>query len=103
MIKREFGKSVPKGFVLVTNAFAKCLCGSHFDSDGVCNNKHFKGHEYYVPKNKVMERLEKKNVPVDTQVCRSFGSRCNICGAMIPEGDNICDNGHMLGVKYLNN
>jgi hypothetical protein len=102
MIKREYGEIAQIGMVLVKNPFDKCLCGQVFDQDGVCNNKHFAGQEYFVPENQVRNNLEKKKIPVEILICRNQNNHCSICGAAIPEGDNICDHGHMLGVKYPN-
>lgn len=32
--------------------------------------------------------------------CKANGSRCNICGGMIPDADFVCANGHEIGQKY---
>ncbi len=32
--------------------------------------------------------------------CEPNGSRCNLCGGMIPDGDFICTGGHEIGTKY---
>ncbi|MFH1780565.1 MAG: hypothetical protein ABH841_00955 [Candidatus Nealsonbacteria bacterium] len=33
-------------------------------------------------------------------ICNPNGSKCNICGAFIPDGDIMCCNGHEAGKKY---
>ncbi len=102
-------KLAPKGMVkVVNNGFGnRCvICGNHFDSEGVCSNGHFKNSEYLVSedvirKNQSQERTDKKKKVVKSEVCQTFGNRCTICGSYFDEGDNVCANGHMLGVKYL--
>ncbi|MBU2036957.1 hypothetical protein KJ866_02010 [Patescibacteria group bacterium] len=32
--------------------------------------------------------------------CEADGSRCNLCGGMIPDGDFICVSGHEIGEQY---
>jgi hypothetical protein len=103
MIKKEIGESAPKGMMTIRNYFAKCFCGQPFDNEGICNNKHFKNEEYFVPINMVRERFGQKNSSEDIHICKAMGNFCSICGAHIPEGDDICDNGHILGIKYLKN
>lgn len=44
---------------------------------------------------KVIERESRAVTATKFASCR-----CNICGGFIPEGDDVCDNGHMLGQKY---
>lgn len=100
MIKREMGQKTPKGMVAVRNFFSKCFCGQPFDADGVCNNRHFKDEEYFVPISRARERLNQNDVTEDITLCKAVGNFCSICGGHIPEGDDICDNGHILGAKY---
>jgi len=33
-------------------------------------------------------------------MCVPIGSKCNICGLMIPEGDDMCGNGYEPGKVY---
>ncbi len=32
--------------------------------------------------------------------CKFNGSRCNICGGFVPDGDFLCVNGHEEGKQY---
>jgi len=45
----------------------------------------------------VREQEEKKVVMV---TCQPNGSKCNICGAFMPDGDFMCGNGHEPGKEY---
>ena len=36
----------------------------------------------------------------ETVVCDPNGTRCNICGATVPDGDVGCPNGHLVGEEY---
>lgn len=100
MIKVEYGMNPIKGMVVVTNPYSRCLCGSHYDGEGICANRHVRGAKYFVPENMARKHLEKENVPVEIKICRNINNHCSVCGAPIPEGDNICDNHHMVGLKY---
>ncbi|MFH1632095.1 MAG: hypothetical protein ABIA47_03740 [bacterium] len=41
-----------------------------------------------------------KSVEVETQLCQDHGNRCSICNYMFPDGDDVCQNGHMIGQYY---
>lgn len=102
MIKRETGKSIEKGMVRIVNSSNRCFCGKPFDNEGVCANGHLQNKEYDVPENLMKNQKNRHDsIPVKEEECKKrFANRCSICGAYIPEDDNICDNGHMVGVKY---
>jgi hypothetical protein len=90
-----------KGF---TNSLSKCFCGQPFDQDGVCSNGHLQDEKYFFPVNKLGEKNAKQEDAHKKQgTCEPFASRCNICGTHIPEGDDTCQHGHIVGVNYSNN
>ncbi|MFA5000264.1 MAG: hypothetical protein WC545_02820 [Patescibacteria group bacterium] len=33
-------------------------------------------------------------------LCQAFGNRCTICGSYFGEDEDVCGQGHMIGVKY---
>lgn len=103
MIKSEIGKSAGKGMLRITNSSNRCFCGQPFDNEGVCANGHLRGKEYDVPENVVRNKQRRHDsTPAKREECKKrFANRCSICGAYILEGDNVCDNGHMIGVKYI--
>jgi hypothetical protein len=46
----------------------------------------------------VIKTIELPQVMV---TCSAFsGNKCNICGSMIADGDDMCAQGHQLGSKY---
>ncbi|MFA7365258.1 MAG: hypothetical protein WCZ12_02775 [Patescibacteria group bacterium] len=95
------------GMVQVSNTnFAnRCtICGGGFEVDSsICPNGHYFGQIYYIdPKDlPKIEKVEKKELEKGAVICQAFGSRCNICGSFIPEGDDICNNAHQIGKLYL--
>jgi ribosomal protein L32 len=107
MSKKKISSS-RKRMVKISNSLNRCFCGQPFDSDGVCANGHIQDQEYFFPENEVRNkrtnktRNKKRNKSTKLTVCKPFACRCSICGAYIPEGDNVCDNGHMIGVEYPN-
>jgi|AntRauTorckE6833_2_1112554.scaffolds.fasta_scaffold02649_7 hypothetical protein len=93
MIKKEFGKQAEKDSVLIINPFDRCLCGQPYDGDGICSNGHFRGAEYFVPKNQARKPEEKRALD-EMKLREKYTNLCSICGAHISEGDNICERGH---------
>jgi len=103
MSKKQF-KSSKKKMTKMTNSLNKCFCGQPFDDDGVCANGHIQDEEYFFSEDEIRGETTKKDIPTPKpRVCKPFGCRCNICGASIPEGDDVCDNGHMIGEEYPDN
>ncbi|MFP4515089.1 MAG: hypothetical protein ACLFNO_03755 [Parcubacteria group bacterium] len=102
MSKRQLRSS--KGDVRkITNSLSKCICGHFFDQDGVCANGHFQDEEYFISGNLQSEKKKENSSLKKEGTCQPFANRCNICGTYIPEGDNVCEHGHVIGVTYSKN
>lgn len=48
-----------------------------------------------------METAENVAGEFKTKTCFFNGSRCNLCGGVVPDGDVACVNGHEEGQRYL--
>lgn len=89
------------GMVPIINSGLKCFCGHPFDQEGVCANGHLQNETYNVPENMTRKKVQRRKSYLNNpHICKRFGTRCGICGAYIPECDNVCDNGHILGIRY---
>lgn len=85
-----------------------CIDGSFFDEGGICSHGHQRGEVYSkqipkkdsgtVKKETVQHHAEDKN----HIICEALsGVRCNICGGIFDEADDICGlGGHQIGVRY---
>jgi len=80
--------------------------GQFFDEGGICNNGHEHGATYYrEPEKKEVSPLHKQTSPTQGtqagQLCAAVsGNRCSIDSSYFADGDDICQRGHQIGLRY---
>jgi hypothetical protein len=70
--------------------------GTAFDGDGICSRGHHR--EEVLPE--VEKGAEQNFLPSYSNKCVNINGHCSICGCPFPEGDDVCDAGHKIGVSY---